>query len=89
MSRISDAHLAVHKRRTKLVLRGQCFKSPFHACSSSESGTGETRVAATGVGVEFAGKQRKIRSRKYEGKAKNRGTIKMVVQAIMVASRSQ
>jgi len=54
-----------------------------------ESGTGETRGAATGEGVEFVGKQSKIRSWKYERKEKNRSSMTVVVQAIMVASRSQ
>jgi hypothetical protein len=54
-----------------------------------ESGTGETRVVATGEGVEFVGKQSKIRSRKYERKEKNRSSMTLVVQAIMVANRSQ
>ena len=64
------------------------FRVPVSTCSSSESGTGETRVAVTGEGVEFAGKQRKIRNRKYERK-QNRSSETVVMQAIMVASRSQ
>jgi len=64
------------------------FRVPVSTCSTSESGTGETRVAATGEGVEFAGKQRKIRSRKYERK-ENRSSMTVVIQAIMAASRSQ
>ena len=37
------------------------FLVPVSTCSSSESRTGETRGAATEEGLEFAGKQRKIR----------------------------
>jgi hypothetical protein len=40
-------------------------------------------------GVEFEGKQRKIRSRKYQRKENNRRSIMVVMQAIMVVSRSQ
>ena len=68
---------------------GSMFRVPVSTCSSSESGKGETRGAATGEGVEFAGKQRKIRSRKYERKEKNRSSMTVVMQAIIVASRSQ
>jgi hypothetical protein len=64
------------------------FRVPVSTCSSSESETGETRGAATGEGVEFAGKQRKIRRRKYERK-ENRSSMTVVIQAITVASRSQ
>jgi hypothetical protein len=48
-----------------------------------------TRGAATGEGVEFAGKQCKIRSRKYEHKEKNKSSVTVVMQAIMVASQSR
>jgi hypothetical protein len=65
------------------------FLLPVSTCSRSESGTGEIRGAATGEGVEFAGKQRKIKSRKYERKEKNRSSMTVVMQAIMVVSRSQ
>jgi len=34
---------------------GSMFRVPVATCSRSESGTGETRGAATGEGVEFAG----------------------------------
>jgi len=44
------------------------FRVPVSTCSSSDSGKGETRGAATGDGADLAGKQRKIRSRKYERK---------------------
>jgi hypothetical protein len=50
---------------------------------------GEIRGAATGVGAEFAGKQRKIRNRKYARKENNRSSMTVVMQAIMVVSRSQ
>jgi len=66
---------------------GSLFRVPVSTCLSSESGTGETRGAATGEGVEFAGKQRKIRIRKYERKKNSSMTV--VMQAIMVASQSQ
>jgi len=68
---------------------GSMFRVPVSTCSSSESGTGETRGAATGEGVEFAGKQRKIRRRRYEDKQKNRSSKTVLMQAIMMASRSQ
>jgi hypothetical protein len=68
---------------------GSMLRVPISTCSSSESGMGKTRVAALGVAVEFAGKQREISSRKYERKTKNRSSIKMVMQAIIVACRRQ
>ena len=51
------------------------------------SGTGETRGAATGEGVDLA-RKRKIRRRKYERKEAYRSNT-TVTQAIMMVSRSQ
>ena len=68
---------------------GSMFRVPVSTCSSPESGTGETRGAATGEGVDLAGKKRKIRRRKYERKEAYRSSRTVVTQAIMVASRSQ
>jgi len=67
---------------------GSMFRVPVSTCSNSVSGTGETRGAATGEGVDLAGKQRKIKRRKYESKEKNGSSTTVVTQAIMVASRS-
>jgi hypothetical protein len=56
------------------------FRIPVSTCSSSESGTGENRGAATGEGVDLAGKQRKIRRRKYECKETYRNSTTVVTQ---------
>ena len=68
---------------------GSVFRVTVSTCSSFESGTGETRGAATGEGLDLAGKQRKIRRRKYERKEAYRSSTTVVTQAILVASRSQ